>query len=141
MIPYNPDSASTSGNAYPVLEAGEYKATLIGVEISEQTTYICQYQVFSPTVPNGSIVLKDWLNMTKGVCVHRLKNMARAMNRIEDFDAGTFDPASATNYTMTLKISKKASRDGVGHKNWIDDIVTVESTASPAAEVKQDLPF
>jgi len=133
FIPYTPGIADDAGGGeYPVLEPGIYRGTLTAVEAKDQTLVV-SWDAFDPS-QQRSVFLKDWLNMSKSVCVHRLKQLARASNRLAEFEAGTFDAGNLINQTFNIKITKKKSRDGDGWKNWIDDIIPPEAPANaPAA--------
>lgn len=148
-VPYNPGAADDGGERkpYPVLEAGIYQAVMTAIEKTDATTLICTYDVYDPA-GNQNLILKDWLNLSKPVCLHRFKNMARATGNLPTFEDGDFNGSMCLNLNFTIRISKKPSKDGVGFRNWIDGVVVDEEnlhhSGTPVAHTPLsdgDIPF
>ena len=130
-IPYDPSIASESMGERPVLESGDYLATLSSVTINDKNEYELNWDTY-----NGAqtVYLRQWLNMKTGFHVHHLKCLAKIVGQEQQFIDRTFNPANCVNRNFKIKVTKKEAKKQPGtYRNWVDAIM--ESGAATTAPV------
>ena len=133
-IPYNPKEATETpeGNR-PVLESGEYNATMTACRVNDRGEYEIDWAVY-----NGSeqVYLRQWLNMTKGFHIHHLGCIAKHINMEQAYNDGTFNPAAGVNRNFKLRVTKKPAKNNPGQfRNWVDGIDPTPAAPSASQEV------
>ena len=143
-IPYDPNTATDTQSTRPILESGDYSATLSSVTINDRNEYELNWDAYHG---NQTVYLRQWLDMKKGFHVHHLKCLAKLVGQIDDFEAGTFNPANCVNRNFKIKVTKKEARNNPGkYRNWVDGIEQSDAAATPTppatpAPSNDEVPF
>lgn len=142
MIQYNP------ADAVQCLPEGDYPAVLMDCTEKTSSKGNDMYELaFTVYAPDGrEITVKEYVVMP--TFTWKLKKLARAVGRLEEFEAGAFDPSACVgnNVTLTLTVQEQvgyepknqvkeygASKPRAKHTKSAPSPVTNEDTA--------DLPF
>ena len=120
MIPYDPNAASEAPEERPVIESGDYNATMKSCKLNDRGEYEIDWVVYSGA---NEVYLRQWLNMSKGFHVHHLGCIARRIGMEHSYKSGSFNPASGVNRNFRLKVTKKPAKNNPGKfRNWVDGI-------------------
>jgi len=134
---YNPKDAVL------VVPEGDYTATLKAVEegVSKagNDMYVLTWIVHAP---KGPVTLKDYVPIPD--MVWKLRKIARALGRVEDFDAGRFDPARHEGKNLVVSLSIQED-EKYGDQNRIGNYKAREGAAPMAVTVQpekdDEIPF
>ena len=143
-IPYDPNIASESRGERPILEGGDYSATLSSVTINDRNEYELNWDAYHG---NQTVYLRQWLNMKTPFHVHHMKCLARLVGQIDDFEARTFNPANCVGKNFKIEVTKKEAKKQPGtYRNWVDGIKESDAAAStppatPPAIPNDEVPF
>lgn len=113
---YNPKDAER-----PVLEKGEYEATIVSAEhkTSKKGAPMCEVilKVYSPDGSETQV----WDYLLPGPGTWKIKSMAEALGQEALFADGTFDPANFIQRNLRVDIGIKPASGGYAESNQIRD--------------------
>ena len=119
-IPYDPNAASEAPDERPVIESGDYNATMKSCKVNDRNEYEIDWVVYHGA---DEVYLRQWLNMAKGFHIHHLGCIARHLGMEEAYRNRTFNPASGVGRNFKIKVAKKPARNNPGKfRNWVDGI-------------------
>jgi hypothetical protein len=124
---YDPKAATS---AWP---EGEYPASLESVTDTHSKSTGAQMQVWAFRVyhPDGrDMLLKDYV---VEATAFKIKNLAKALGRLADFDSGKFQADDHQGASVGVKLKIEEGKDGYDDKNKIVSFLPYKTGSAPAA--------